>query len=214
MLREQKRMLLKILSVLILTLNSLVALAEAESLVFGDYVGKIYDGGSGSLGKRFDPEVTMSCKYFNCEYKRKNADTNTSFDDEWSFNIRNDEMTDEQKITVTKDAWKIDEEFGEIKMKTSISLFLRLTDKNYESLCVLGHDYPDMTGMIRVDKNPPLETKENGCLQLTKNLDDQLRSGSKITIRGSKFPYRGAETQVIDLGGYSEMSDFLRSRRK
>jgi hypothetical protein len=99
-------------------------------------------------------------------------------------------------------------------MKTSISLFLRLTDKNYESLCVLGHDYPDMTGMIRVDKNPPLETKENGCLQLTKNLDDQLRSGSKITIRGSKFPYRGAETQVIDLGGYAEMSDFLRSRRK
>ena len=207
-------MLLKKLNVLILTLNSLVVLAESETLVFGDYVGQIYSDGSGSLGKRFDPEVTMSCKTFNCEYNRSNSDANTSFDDKWSFHIRNDEMTDEQKITVKKYAWKFTEEFGEIRMTSSISLWLRLTDKNYESLCVLGHDYPGMTAMIRVDKNPPLETKENGCLQLTKDLDGQLRSGSKITIRGSKFPYSGSETKVIDLGGYSEMSDFLRNRRR
>jgi hypothetical protein len=122
-------------------------------------------------------------------------------------------MTDEQKITVTKDVWKINEQFGQMRMDSNINLWIRLTDKNYEVLCVLGHDYPGMTGMIRVDKNPPLETRENGCLELTNDLDDQLRSGSKITIRGSHFPYRGAETQVIDLGGYSEVSDFLRSRR-
>ena len=216
MLREQKRMLLKILSVLILTLNSLVALAEAESLVFGDYVGKIYDDGSGSLGKRFDPEVTMGCDSFKCRMDRRDAeeDPDMAFNDQWRFHVTIDEMTDEQKITVRRDPYKIIESAGEMAMKSNISLWLRLTDKDYESLCVLGHDYPDMTGMIRVDNNPPLKTKENGCLLLTKDLDDQLRSGSKITIRGSKFPYRGAETQEIDLGGYAAITDFLRSRRK
>ena len=206
-------MSLKHLSMLILVLTSGGVLAESENLVFGDYVGKIYDGGSGSLGKRFDPEVTISCKSFSCEYDRKNADENTSFSDTWSFHIKTDEMTDEQQITVSKYAWKINEQFGEMRMDSNIYLWMILTDKNSEVLCVAGHDYPGMTGMIRVDKNPPLETRENGCLELTKDLDDQLRSGSQITIRGSHFPYRGAETQVVDLGGYSEMSDFLRSRR-
>ena len=207
-------MLLKKLSVLILTLSSSIVLAESETLVFGDYVGRIFSDGSGSLGKRFDPEVTISCKTFSYEYDRKNADENTSFSDTWSFHIRIDEMTDEQIITVTKDVYRISEQFGEIRMDSSISLFINLTDRNYESLCVLGHDYPGMTGMIRVDKNPPLETRESGCLELTKDLDGQLRSGDIITIRGSNFPYRAPETHVIDLGGYSEISDFLRSRRK
>ena len=198
---------------LILVLNSGVVLAEYETLVFGDYLGKIYGDGSGTLGKRFDPEVTISCKTFSCEYDRKNADENTSFSDTWSFRIKIDEMTDEQQITVRKDAWKINEQFGEMRMDSNIYLWVILNDKNSEVLCVAGHDYPGMTGVIRVDKNPPLETRENGCLELTKDLDDQLRSGSKLTIRGSHLPYRGAETQVIDLGGYSEMSEFLRSRR-
>ena len=207
-------MLLKNLSVIILTLNSLVVLAESENLVFGDYVGKIFSDGSGSLGKRFDPEVTMSCKSFNCQYIRDNADANTSFEDKWNFHIKIDEMTDEQRITVRRYAYRFTEEFGEIKMGHKIKLFLNLTYKDYELLCVSGHDFPGMTGMIRVDKNPAIETKEDGCLKLSKALDGQLRSGSKLTIRGSKFPSRSPKTRVIDLGGYSEMSDFLRNRRR
>jgi hypothetical protein len=208
----------KLVIVLVFILNSFMALAESESeaLVFGDYVGFIYGDGSGSVGKRFDPEVIMGCDSFKCRMDRRDAeeDPDTAFKDRWRFHVTIDEMTDEQKITVRRDAYKIIKSNGELRMKSNISLWLRLTDKDYESLCVLGHDYPDMTGMVRVDKNPPLETKENGCLLLTKDLDDQLRSGSKITIRGSKFPYRGAETQVIDLGGYAAITDFLRSRRK
>ena len=208
-------MLLKKLSVLILTLSSSIVLAESETLEFGDYVVRIFSDGSGSLEKRFDPESIKGCVTFECRYIRKDPNRFYALSqDEWSFHIRIDEMTDEQTITVTKKVFKISEEFGVNMASSSISLFINLTDRNYESLCVLGHDYPGMTGMIRVDKNPPLETRESGCLELTKDLDGQLRSGDIITIRGSNFPYRAPETQVIDLGGYSEISDFLRSRRK
>lgn len=207
-------MLLKKLSILILTFNSLVVLAESENFVFGEYIGRIHSDGSGSLAKRFDPEVTKSCKSFSCKYKRENADANSTFDDRWMFHIKIDEMTDEQSITVRRYAYDFSEEYGERTIGYKIKLFLDLTDKDYEFLCVLGHDFPGMTGMIRVDKTPAIETMENGCLQLTKDLDSQLRSGSKITIRGSNYPYKSPITRVIDLGGYSEMSDFLRSRRK
>jgi hypothetical protein len=207
-------MLLKKLSILILTFNSLVVLAESENLVFGEYIGRIYSDGSGSLAKRFDPEVTKSCKTLSCKYKRENADANTTFEDFWNFHIKIDEMTDEQSISVKKYAYYLSEQFGERSVGSEMILYLDLTDKDYEFLCVLGHDFPGMTGMIRVDKTPAIETRENGCLQLTKDLDSQLRSGSKITIRGSNFPYKSPITRVIDLGGYSEMSDFLRSRRK
>jgi len=221
---EKSRMLLKKLSILILTFNSLVVLAESENflemhradsenLVFGEYIGSIHKGGSGSLRKRFDPEVIKDCKTWICNAKRENPDLGTS-NNFWGFHIRNDEMTDEQLITVTRSAYFITEDFDEIPIKSGISLYLDLSDKDYEVLCVLGHDFPGMIGMIRVDKTPAIETKENGCLQLTKELDSQLRSGSKITIRGFNFPYSAPETRVIELGGYSEMSDFLRSRRR
>jgi len=208
----------KTLVLLFFTWSSFVALAESnrEPLVFGDYVGHIYGDGSGSLGKRYDPKVYSKCSSFSCQFDRDKAeeDPYMALKDRWSFHIKIDEMTDEQKITVRRGAYRITEEFGEVRLKTSISLWLRLTDKNSESLCVLGHDFPGVTGMIRVDKNPPIETKENGCVQLTESLDNQLRAGNKITIRGSAWPYRGAETQEIDLGGYAAITDFLRSRRK
>ena len=208
-------MLLKKLSILILTLSSSIVLAESETLVFGDYVARIFSDGSGSVEKRFDPESIEGCNTVHCEFIRKDLDSFYALsDDEWSFHIRIDEMTDEQSITVRRYAYDFSEEYGGRIIGYKIKLFLDLTDKDYEFLCVLGHDFPGMTGMIRVDKTPAIETKENGCLQLTKDLDSQLRSGSKITIRGSNFPYKSPITRVIDLGGYSEMSDFLRSRRK
>ncbi len=211
-------MFLRKLSVLTLTISSFIALAESERepLAFGDYVGYMYWDGSGSLGKKWDPKVYSKCDSFSCNWEKKKAkeDPYMALDDQWSFRIKLDEMTDEQKITVGRNAYAISEQFGEMQLEASISLFLILNDKDNEYLCVLGHDFPGMTGMVRVDKAPPLETEENGCMELTKDLDNQLRSGSKITIRGSKFPYRGAETHEINLGGYAEVTDLLRSRRR
>lgn len=207
--------LAKGLLVLAIVANSCVALAsEPEVLNFGDYVGRIYSDGSGSLGKRFDPSVTMSCKSFACEYDRKNADANTSFKDIWSFRIKNDEMTDAQVITVERRPYKISQEFGEMRLTSNVYLWLNLSDSNKEVLCVAGHDFPGMKAMIRVDSNAPIETNEKGCLLLTKSLDGQMRTGSEVTIRGYHWPYRGAETFNIDLGGYIAITEYLRRIRQ
>lgn len=206
--------LAKRLLVLAIVVNSCMALAsEPEILNFGDYVGRIYSDGSGSLGKRFDPSVTMSCKSFACEYDRKNSYDHTSFKDTWSFRIKNDEITDAQIITVERRPYKISKEFGEMQLKSNVYLWLNLSDRNKEMLCVAGHDFPDMKAMIRVDDNDPIETNEKGCLLLTKNLDGQMRSGSEVTIRGHHWPYRGAETFKINLGGYIQITEYLLRKR-
>ena len=68
--------------------------------------------------------------------------------------------------------------------------------------------------MIRVDSKKAIETNENGCLSLSNSLDNQLRSGLKVVIRGSHWPYKSPETKSISLDGYRVMTDFLRARRR
>lgn len=191
------------------------AISEEPTVIFEDgYVVKVYSDGSGTLGKSFDPESTLSCKSFSCEYKRKNANSKTTFDDEWSFQVKNDEMDDEQIITVRRYPHKISDRFGEMQLKSDIYLWINLSQSSREVLCVAGHDYPGLTAMIRVDNKKAIETNENGCLSLSNSLDDQLRSGSKVVIRGSHWPYKSPETKDISLDGYRVMTDFLRARRK
>jgi hypothetical protein len=213
MLREQLR---KIVLMAIVINSSVSFAAEAQKLMFGNYVGAIYGDGSGSLGEQYDPSVTMGCTFFNCKADRKQArvDPYFAFQDRWQFQIKIDEMTDEKKITIYRDPYQMREKYGEQKLtNANISLWINLSNKNKELLCVKGHDFPDTKGMIRVDKNDPATTNKNGCLLLNESLDRQLRSGTKITIRGSHWPYAGPETQRISLGGYSAVIDFLRSIR-
>ncbi len=186
---------------------------EAENLSFGEYLGKIYSDGSGFLGKRFDPSATLSCKSFTCEYKRKNASSETTFDNTWSFQVKNDEMTDQRLITVHRRPYKMSAEFGELTLKSNVYLWLNLSKASQEVLCVAGHDFPSMKAMIRIDDNSPIETNTEGCLILTKNIDSQLRSTDSILIRGYHWPHKTAETTSIDLGGYAEMTEYLRSKR-
>ena len=68
--------------------------------------------------------------------------------------------------------------------------------------------------MIRIDDNVPIETDENGCTRLKKSLDNQLRSGKKIKIRAYEWPYENAHDEVINLDGYSILTDYLRSKQK
>ncbi|MEP1895712.1 MAG: hypothetical protein ABJQ98_16530 [Alloalcanivorax venustensis] len=191
------------------------AISEEPTVIFEDgYVVKIYSDGSGTIGKKFDPKSTLSCNSFSCEYKRKNANSETTFDDEWSFQVKNDEMDDEQIITVRRYPHKISDRFGEMELKSDIYLWINLSQSTREVFCVAGHDYPGLTAMIRVDSEKAIETNENGCLSLSNSLDDQLRSGSKVFIRGSHWPYKSPETKNISLDGYRVMTDFLRDRRK
>ncbi|MEP4525113.1 MAG: hypothetical protein ABJ005_13980, partial [Alloalcanivorax venustensis] len=109
---------------------------------------------------------------------------------------------------------KISDRFGEMELKSDIYLWINLSQSTREVFCVAGHDYPGLTAMIRVDSEKAIETNENGCLSLSNSLDDQLRSGSKVFIRGSHWPYKSPETKNISLDGYRVMTDFLRDRRK
>lgn len=193
---------------------TIIKAEEKDLIVLGQYIGREYSDGSGSFGKKFDPEITRSCKTLSCELDRKNINDESVFDDKWSFQIKNDEITDKQRITVKRYAYKINEQFGEIKLDSNIYLWLNLSNKDQEVLCVAGHDYPKMKAVIRIDKKPAIETNEEGCLLVDEKIDSQMRAGQKITIRGYHWPYQGAETQEIDLGGYTRISQFLRSKRE
>lgn len=188
--------------------------AEPDVIVKDGYVLKIYSDGSGTLGRQFDPQSTLSCESFSCEYKRKNAGSETTFDDIWSFQVKSDEMNDEKVITVNRRPHKIDEEFGEMRLESEIYLWINFSETSREVLCVAGHDYPGLTAMIRVDNKNALKTNENGCLSLSPGLDGQLMSGSTLIIRGSHWPYKSPETKSISLDGYKKVSKFLRAQRK
>ena len=80
-------------------------------------------------------------------------------------------------------------------------------------LCIAGHNFPGKKGMVRINTNTPITTKENGCVRMSKDLDDQLRNGKQITLRGYHWPYDGGETKTISLDGYIAVSEFLRGKR-
>ncbi|MFI9653420.1 hypothetical protein ABGV17_01630 [Guyparkeria sp. GHLCS8-2] len=165
---------------------------EATHLDFGNYVGRIYSDGSGNIGKQSDVE---------------------NFKDTWSFRIKTDEMTDEKVITVNRYAYKNSKEFGALKLDHEIWLWINFSKEGRETLCIAGHDFPGKNGMIRIDKNDPITTSENGCVPLSRNLDAQLKKGEQITLRGYHWPYEGGETKKISLGGYVVVSEFLRTKR-
>jgi len=187
---------------------------DANVFKLGQYVGRLYSDGSGFIGKRPDPGATKGCKSFPCEYDLRTADENPVFKDTWSFRIKNDEMTDEQKITVRRYPYKLTDSFGEIKLESNLYLWMNFSNAEREILCVSGHDFPGKKAMIRVDSNDPIETNKNGCLRLDTSRDSQLRKGNSLIIRGYHWPYDGAETRSISLGGYIKTSEFLRGRRQ
>jgi len=165
---------------------------DGKELVLGNYRGWIFSDGSGLIGSAEDVK---------------------KFNDTWNFQIKTDEMTDKKTITVKRYAYKNTEDFGKIKLTASIYLWLNLNNKNSESLCVAGHDYPGMVAVIRIDKNKPIKTNENGCITLNSDLNNQMKNGNSITIRGHHWPYKGAETFNISLSGYTKMAYFLRNKR-
>ena len=168
-----------------------ISLAE-EDIKIGSFIGKLYEDGSGIFGNQEDV---------------------ADFKDVWSITVAIDKITDKTIIRGERDAFNMTKEYGKIRLKTDISLGLNFSDKNSEYICVNGHDFPDMTAFIRVDKNKPITTNKNGCTKLTSTLDKQLRSGNKVTLRGYVWPYRGAEDQEFELSGYAELTDFFREKR-
>lgn len=175
---------------LVFAFQNALGAPEVEKKI-GNYICKIYSDGSGLLG------LPQEVKDFN---------------DTWALNIRRDKITDKLIVTAQRYAYTTTSEFGEIKLETDISLWLNLSNPKSEYLCVAGHNFPGKQAVIRVDRNAPILTNEKGCVRITRNLDDQLLRGKEIVIRGYHWPYEGAETQTIKLGGYSILKKCLKNK--
>ncbi len=188
---QKRRMKIAIGCLFILVIQSAVG-ATATEKHYGNYVCQIYSDGSGSIGR---PEELKN------------------FNDVWSFNIKKDQITDKTKVTAQRYAYTDTKEFGEIRLKTDISLWLNLTDRRSEYLCVAGNNFPGKRAVIRVGKNAPITTNKSGCVRISNSLNSQLIKDDHIIIRGYHWPYEGAETQTINLDGYRQLKECLHRER-
>jgi len=108
-------------------------------------------------------------------------------EDNWSISCGVDAMSDKRNCSVHHQLGGPFIHFGEASEP--------------QTVCVFGHDFPGRTGMMRVDRQPPLETNDSGCLPAERILPEMLPAGS-ITMRWYKWPYdysRDTTTQLIGL---------------
>ena len=176
----------------LIILPLLVSSDEGKQLKLGNYVGRIYSDGSGNLGTPKDI---------------------ANFSDYWHLQFNSDSITDKKIIKANRYAFNNTKEFGKVQYKYHIWLSLDLSNKSSEYLCVAGHNFPGKKAFIRVEKNAPITTGENGCVLIDASLDSQLKKGNQITLRGYYWPYEGGEDQIISLAGYAELTEFLRKKR-
>ncbi|UCI30799.1 hypothetical protein [Mesorhizobium sp. B4-1-4] len=54
-------------------------------------------------------------------------------------------------------------------------------------VCIIGHDFPGKTGMVRVDANSPVPTDDQGCVGANQILD-QMLSGQVFKARRVEWP--------------------------
>ncbi|WP_353429003.1 hypothetical protein [Paracoccus denitrificans] len=76
-------------------------------------------------------------------------------------------------------------------------------------ICVSLHDYPGKKAMIRVDKNAPFTTMENGCIAAAEVLP-QLLTGTKVTLRRYTFPGNFSRDEEHLLTGFTKTIDTVR----
>lgn len=70
------------------------------------------------------------------------------------------------------------------------------------SICILGHDFPGRSGSIRVDKNKPVTTDEDGCTP-AKNLIGQMVKGQRVITRRHEWPRDYPQDKGGSLAGLS-----------
>jgi hypothetical protein len=79
-------------------------------------------------------------------------------------------------------------------------------------MCVYGHDFPGKTAKIRVGKFPPITTNENGCIEISQEVNAKLESENEVVLRGYHWPYEGGEDVTISLSGYKEVISIIEKR--
>lgn len=93
--------------------------------------------------------------------------------DRWSFDCTRDAMTDKRNCYVTNHNAAVFIGYG--------------SSANPQVVCVLGHDFPGRTAMIRVDARPAHKTNEEGCV--FGDIIAEIANGSVVRTRAVKWPY-------------------------
>lgn len=114
------------------------------------------------------------------------------YKDGWSISCHIDKMNDKRKCLIR---YAIVNEGGpEVIYGHSASP---------QWVCIQDHDFPGRTGMIRIDKNAPIRTDEEGCVPASKILP-KMKSGTTIYTRYVKWPYDYDRDSEYPLAGFSQ----------
>ena len=145
---------------------------------------------------------------------------------DWHINYQVDEITDKKVITMFKAYYYRPDVDGEkyryfwppfhsednrIQQKLSfqVTRFMYQNEVR-DKICILGHDYPDRTAYLRIDKNKAIEFSDTRkCILIDGEIKNQLETGKEVIIRGSPFPDTNITTYPKSLLGYSKVKAFI-----
>lgn len=107
----------------------------------------------------------------------------------WSIDCTVDAMSDRRECSIQSETGGIFIDFG--------------TSPQPRTICIIGHDFPGRTGMIRVDGNQAVATNGKGCAPAS-SLLSQLASGQMVTTRRVEWPYDTARDHSHTLQGFNK----------
>lgn len=164
-------------------------LPQSQTFTLDEHLIKVFYDGSGSFGR---PEEM------------------TVLGNTWHFTAHKDEMMDTPVITAYRmGQWSLS---GRM-VSHSLGVYLDFSQSDMERICVYGHDFPARTAMLRVGKNPPIRTNENGCVDMSEELEAQLTSNKLLKVRGVEWPEDRETTTDVNIDGYGTLVKFLRLTR-
>lgn len=112
----------------------------------------------------------------------------------WSIDCRVDAMTDRRNCSIDSG---------------SDGLFIHYgTAAQPRSVCILGHDFPGRTGMIRVEGNSPIATDTDGCVGASAILS-QIMTGTTVVTRRVEWPYDYSVDATTTLRGFTKAMDVV-----
>jgi len=112
----------------------------------------------------------------------------------WHFSCKVDRMTDRRNCSLSDHGAWVLVYFG--------------ASENPQNVCIVGHDFPGRTGMIRVDGEPPVTTNTDGCVAGS-YLSAMLR-GQLVTARRVEWPYDYSMDRSGSLEGLDEAFALMR----
>lgn len=170
--------------------------SDSESFEFGDAVITHYSSdGSGSL----QPKDVLK--------------VGDSF--EWHYRVSMDRMSDSVKAHILRSGYYQTEKNGR-RLSSDLGLFFVMDGSTNSAnvLCVMGHNFPGRSAMIRIDQNKSYTTLKNGCLPLSSKLLKELRQGLVVSVRGYKWPHDYTDDADVDLDNFGTIFDFVNIQKK